>query len=76
MTTTVNVFIPATYRIAGAWPVAQHLRPARPVLWQPDFCPVFQRLNEPIDRPSWKNYDYVEAMPLDEALNYPCCGEA
>jgi hypothetical protein len=33
-------------------------------------------LAEPIDRPFWKNYDYIEAMPLDEALSYPVVGEA
>jgi hypothetical protein len=37
---------------------------------------VFQRLDQPIDRPTWKRYDYVEAMPLDEALSWRVVGEA
>jgi hypothetical protein len=67
MTTFVNVFIPATFRIAGIWPVRSTLRPAPPLHTQPGFCPVFERLDAPIDLTFWKRYDYIEAMPLDEA---------
>jgi hypothetical protein len=74
-TTIVNVFV-GTYRHGGTLPVRQSLRPIRPVHWQPGFCPVFQRLAEPIDRQFWRRYDYVEAMPLAEAENYPVVGEA
>jgi hypothetical protein len=37
---------------------------------------VFQRLAEPIERPFWRNYDFVETMPLSEAMAWPICGEA
>jgi hypothetical protein len=76
MTTVVDVFIPGTFRLGGIWPVAQHLRPVRHAHWQPDFCPVFQRLDQPIDRPFWKLYDYIESMALGEALTWPIVGEA
>jgi hypothetical protein len=76
MTTVINVYIPATYRIAGIWPVSVHLRPVRPIHWRPGFCPVFERLSEPIDRPFWRNYDFTEAMRLEQAEDYPVCGEA
>jgi hypothetical protein len=76
MPTVVNVFIPATFRTSGTLPVRQSLRPVRPIHTAPNFVPVFQRLDEPIDRPSWKRYDYIESMPLDEAIQWPCCGEA
>jgi hypothetical protein len=40
------------------------------------FLPGIPRLGEPIDRAFWKRYDFIEAMPLNQALNYPVCGEA
>jgi hypothetical protein len=76
VTAPLNVFIPGDYRTSGAWPVRQSLRPFPPLHWRPGFVPVFERLAEPIDLPFWKRYDYVEAMPLDEALAYPVVGEA
>lgn len=72
----INVHIPGNYRLTGIWPVRSALRPAAPLHTQPGFCPVFQRLAEPINRPFWKHYDYTEAMPLNEALNFPVVGEA
>jgi hypothetical protein len=76
MATVINVFIPGTHRSSGHLPVRVALRPAMPVHWQPGFVPVFERLAEPIDRPFWRRYDFIEAMPLEQALNYPVCGEA
>jgi hypothetical protein len=52
------------------------LRRPPPLHTQPGFCPVFQQLAEPINRPFSKRYDYIEATPLNEALNYPVVGEA
>ena len=76
MTAVVNIFIPATYRTASVWPVRQSLRPVRPIHTQPDFCPVFERLDKPIDRKFWNATKFTESMPLEQVLSYPVCGEA
>lgn len=75
--TTLQVFIPGgTHRTSGTLPVRPALRPAASPHWQPGFCPIFQRLAAPIDRPHCRNYDYIETMSLDEATNWPVVGEA
>ena len=74
MTTTLNVYIPATFALRR---LARSRSPpgTRATAHAARFCHLFQRLAEPIHRPLWRNY-YTEAMPLDEAENYPVVGEA
>jgi hypothetical protein len=71
----IAVYFSVPLRTHGVLPVRPHLRPCCPLYTSNDFCPVFMRLVRPADRSTWRYYDFIEAMPLDDALAWPCAGE-
>jgi hypothetical protein len=73
----VVVYLSSPLRRGGALPVRLHLRPICPLHTPNDWCPVLMRLIAPVEgRSEWRFYDFIEDMPLDNALAWPVVGEA
>jgi hypothetical protein len=60
-------------RTTGTLPVREHLRPKpHPLSW----CPVYSRLDEPLNVSTWRRYDVTDYLPLESGYALRIWGEA